>query len=148
MRYHELALQHWLNRKFFVREGYPIPVVFATPMDAFGQFNKLWSQSNNPFQYLLDAKDEKGTPLYLPYPNPVRYPLLSVYRKGWRYRSYQNFSIHRHRHINWPSVSTIEEGLGKCELGNVMTSKMPLAYDYRFQLNHFSTPPGQPGILY
>jgi hypothetical protein len=141
MRCHELALQQWLNRKFFVREGYPVPVVFATPMDAFGQFTKLWSQANNPFQYLLDAKDDKGTPLYQPYPNPVRYPLLSVYRKGWRYRSYQNFSIHRFRHLNWPTVSTIEDGLGRCELGNVMTSKMPLAYDYRFQINHFTTRP-------
>lgn len=141
MRYHELALQRWLNRKFFVREGYPVPVVFATPMDAFGNFGRLWSQANNPFQYLLDAKDEDGTPLYQPHPQPVRYPLLSVYRKGWRYRSYQNFSIHRHRRINWPTVSSLNDGIGKCELGNVMTSKMPMAWDYRFQINHFATRP-------
>jgi hypothetical protein len=138
MRYHELALQRWLNRLFIVREGYPVPVVFATPMDAFSQFTKLWSAANNPFQYLLNAVDEEGTPLYQPYPAPVRYPLLSVYRKGFKYRSYQNFSIHKFRHINWPTVS---DDVGRCELGNVTTSKMPMAWDYRFQLDFFCNRP-------
>lgn len=138
MRYHELALQRWLNRLFIVREGYPVPVVFATPMDAFSQFTRLWSAANNPFQYLLNAVDEEGTPLYQPYPAPVRYPLLSVYRKGFKYRSYQNFSIHKFRHINWPTIS---DDVGRCELGNVTTSKMPMAWDYRFQLDFFCNRP-------
>jgi hypothetical protein len=138
MRYHELALQRWLNRLFIVREGYPVPVVFATPMDAFSQFTRLWSAANNPFQYLLNAVDDDGTPLYQPYPAPVRYPLLSVYRKGFKYRSYQNFSIHKYRHINWPTIS---DDVGRCELGNVTTSKMPMAWDYRFQLDFFCNRP-------
>lgn len=138
MRYHELALQRWLNRLFIVREGYPVPVVFATPMDAFSQFLKLWSAANNPFQYLLNAVDEQGTPLYQPYPAQVRYPLLSVYRKGFKYRSYQNFSIHRFRHINWPTVSP---DVGRCGLGNVSTSRMPMAWDYRFQIDYFCLRP-------
>jgi hypothetical protein len=138
MRYHELALQRWLNRLFIVQEGYPVPVVYATPMDAYSQFVKLWSAANNPFQYLLNAKDEDGTPLYLPHPAPVTYPLLSVYRKGYKYRSYQNFSIHRFRHINWPTVS---DDVGKCQLGNVTTSKMPMAWDYRFQIDFFCLRP-------
>jgi hypothetical protein len=138
MRYHELALQRWLNRLFIVREGYPVPVVFATPMDAFSQFTRLWSAANNPFQYLLQAVDEEGTPLYQPYPAPVRYPLLSVYRKGFKYRSYQNFSIHKFRHINWPTIS---DDVGRCDLGNVTTSKMPMAWDYKFQLDFFCNRP-------
>jgi hypothetical protein len=138
MRYHELALQRWLNRLFIVREGYPVPVVFATPMDAFSQFTRLWSEANNPFQYLLNAVNEDGTPLYQPYPAPVRYPLLSVYRKGFKYRSYQNFSIHKYRHINWPTVS---DDVGRCQLGNVTTSKMPMAWDYRFQIDFFCNRP-------
>lgn len=138
MRYHELALQRWLNRLFIVREGYPVPVVFATPMDAFSQFTRLWSEANNPFQYLLNATNEDGTPLYQPYPAPVRYPLLSVYRKGFKYRAYQNFSIHKFRHINWPTVS---DDVGRCELGNVTTSKMPMAWDYRFQIDFFCNRP-------
>jgi hypothetical protein len=138
MRYHELALQRWLNRLFLVREGYPVPVVFATPMDAFSQFTRLWSAANNPFQYLLQAVNDEGAPLYQPYPAPVRYPLLSVYRKGFKYRPYQNFSIHKFRHINWPTVS---DDVGRCELGNVTTSKMPMAWDYRFQIDFFCNRP-------
>ena len=103
MRYHELALQRWLNKIFLLRWGVPVPVVFTSPMDAFSLFSQLWSEANNPFQYLLNIKDEKGAPLYQPYPQPVRYPVISVYRKGWKYRQYQNFSIHRMRWINWPS---------------------------------------------
>lgn len=138
MRYHELALQRWLNHLFKVREGYPVPVVFATPMDAFGSFLKLWSAATNPFQYLLTLRDDDGNPIYQQDPPQVRYPLLSVYRKGWKYRQYQNFSIHRFRHINWPTVSA---DVGKCELGNVTVSQMPMAWDYRFQINHFASRP-------
>jgi hypothetical protein len=151
MRYHELAVQGWLNKLFFVRFGYPVPVVFASPMDAFSQFTNLWSQETNPFTYLLDLKDTQGTPLYEPFPSPVRYPVISVYRKGWKYRAYQNFSIHRWRSINWPTVSDTGStiygpvqngvGLGKCELGNVTTSRFPMAWDYRFQIDHFCNRP-------
>jgi hypothetical protein len=138
MRYHELAVQRWLNRLFVVREGYPVPVVFATPMDAFSQFTRLWSDASNPFSYLLTAVNENGTPLYQPYPAPVRYPLLSVYRKNFKYRVYQNFSIHNFRHINWPTVSP---NVDRCELGNVTTSRMPMSWDYRYQIDFFCNRP-------
>ena len=151
MRYHELWLQRWLYSRFFVREGYPIPVVFSTPMDAFSLFNKLWKDDNNPFKYLFDAKDADGTPLYEPHPSPVRYPLISVMRKGIAYRPYQNFSIHNWRHINWPTVSDeqpvpgkpeqVGTDLVKCDLGNVTTSRMPMAFDYKFQIDHFCLRP-------
>ena len=63
MRVHEVALQAWCYRHFYVAEGYPVPVVFAWPMDAFGEFNKLWqSQNSNPFAYLLNLKDSEGRP--------------------------------------------------------------------------------------
>lgn len=151
MRYHELALQRWLNKLFFVREGYPVPVVFTSPMDAFSYFQQLWADANNPFQYLFDLKDANGTPLYEPHPSPIRYPIISVYRKGWKYRQYQNFSIHRWRHINWPTVANAgTERYGpqaqgwditKCQLGNVTTSRRPMAWDYRFQIDHFCNRP-------
>lgn len=151
MRYHELALQSWLNKLFIVREGYPIPVVFTNPMDAFSHFQNLWADENNPFKYLLDAKDENGAPLYQPHPAPVRYPIISVHRKNWRYRTYQNFSQHRFRHINWPTVSdtglpiegvpNVGTGLRKIDLGNVTTSRMPMAWDFRFQVDHFCLRP-------
>jgi hypothetical protein len=138
MRYHELALQRWLYTTFFVREGYPIPVVFSTPMDAFGNFDKLWKSENNPFKYLLDLKDEKGTPLYEPYPSNLRYPLISVFRRGWRYRPEQNYSIHQWRKMNWPTVS---DDVGRCQLGNVTVSYRPMAWDYRWQVDHYAMRP-------
>jgi hypothetical protein len=138
MRYHELAVQRWLNRLFVVREGYPVPVVFATPMDAYAQFTRLWSAANNPFQYLLNAVNEDGTPLYEPYPAQVKYPLLSVYRKGFKFRPYQNFSIHNFRHINWPTVS---KDVCRSQLGNVTTSRMPMAWDFKYQIDYFCLRP-------
>lgn len=151
MRYHELAIQRWLNKLFFVREGYPVPVVFTSPMDAFSNFRQLWADNNNPFKYLLDLVDAKGTPLYEPFPSPVRYPIISVHRKNWKLRQYQNFSIHRWRHLNWPTVSNtgpavngvpnVGTGLTKFDLGNVTTSRIPMAWDYRFQIDHFCLRP-------
>jgi len=138
MRYHELAVMAWLNIIFQVREGYPVPVVFASPMDAFAHFANLWKDENNPFTYLFSAKDDSGTPLYEPYPSPVRYPLISVYRKNFKYRTGQNFSIHRFRHINWPTVS---DNVDKTDLANVTTSRMPMAFDYRYQIDHFCMRP-------
>ena len=120
-------------------------------MDAFSAFQQLWADENNPFSYLFNLKDKNGTPLYEPYPSPVRYPVISVHRKGWKYRQYQNFSIHRWRHINWPTVAnTGTEVYGpqadgwdihKCGLGNVTTSRMPMAWDYKFQIDHFCNRP-------
>ena len=151
VRYHELWLQRFLNERFFVRVGYPVPVVFTSPMDAFSAFQQLWASANNPFSYLFNLKDAKGDAIYQPYPQPVRYPIMSVYRKGWKYRPYQNFSIHRMRHINWPTVSDagpplagrvqVGTGLRKIDLGNVTTSRWPMAWDYRFQIDHFCMRP-------
>lgn len=138
MRYHELALQRWLYGNFAVREGYPIPVVFSSPMDAFGNFDKLWKSDRNPFKYLFDLKDERGTPLYEPYPSNLRYPLISVFRRGWRYRPDQNYSIHQFRKLNWPTVS---DDVGRCQLGNVTTSYRPMAWDYRWQIDHYAMRP-------
>lgn len=153
IRYHELALQRWLNEKFVVNIGYPTPVVFSNPVDAYAHFQQLWKKESggNPFAYLLGALDDKGTPLYQPYPSPARYPLISVKRKGWKYRPNQNFSIHRWRHIDWPTIANANPpvngvtdngaNLKKEHLGNVTTSRMPMAWDFRFQLDHFCLRP-------
>lgn len=151
MRYHELCIQRWLNSLFFVREGYPVPVVITSPMDAFSHFKELWASANNPFAYLYTLKDSKGAPLYEPHPANVRYPIISCHRKGWKYRQYQNFSIHRWRHLNWPTISNTgtnipgvdaqSVGLVKCDLGNVTTSRMPMAWDFKFQIDFFCNRP-------
>lgn len=137
-RYHDLWLRRWLYSLFFVREGFPVPVVFASPSDAFSQFQTLWSLDKNPFRYLLELKDANGTPLYEPHPSPVRYPLISVYKKSTKYRTWQNFSYHRWRHINWPTVAS---DVHKCDLGNVTTSQMPMAWDFTYQIDYYSMRP-------
>lgn len=151
VRYHELALQHWLNEKFKVSGFCPTPVIFANPMDAYSQFQQLWKEGADPLKYLLGAVDEHGTPLYQPYPTPARYPLISVKHKGWKFRPSQNFSIHRWRSIDYPTVASTNPAangvnnngadLKKEHLGNVTTSKMPTAWDFRFQLDHFCLRP-------
>lgn len=138
MRYHELALQRWFYSTFFVQTGYPIPVVFGTPMDAFGEFSKLWKKDKSPFTYLFDLKDSSGTPIYEPYPSTLRYPLISVLRKNWKYRAEQSYGVHQFRHMNWP---TVDRDVGKCDLGYVTTSFRPNAWDYSFQVDHFCMRP-------
>jgi len=144
MRWHELALQRWLYSRFFVSDGYPIPVVFTAPMDAFSYFEQLWKSENSPFQYLLDAKDDKGTPLYLPHPAPARYPVISVHRKGWKYRATQNYSIHQYRHINWP---TYADNVVQGDLGRVTVSQRPMAWDFIYQIDHQCLYPGDQALF-
>jgi hypothetical protein len=138
MRYHELALQLWLYSTFFVKSGYPIPVVFATPMDAFGSFNKLFASDSNPFRYLFDLKDEDGKPIYEPHPSNFRYPLISVLRRTWRMRASQSYGLHQFRHMNWPTVSS---DVGRCDLANVSVGFRPMGWDYRFQIDHYAMRP-------
>lgn len=140
MRYHELALQRWLNQNFFVTQGYPVPAVYTAPMDAYSHFNQLWADANNPFAYLLQAKDKNGTPLYEPYPAPARYPIFSIHRKGWRPRSWQNYSIHRWRHLGWPTL--VSSGtIVRQDLASVMVARMPQAWDFMYQLDFFCRRP-------
>jgi len=141
MRYHELALQRWLYANFHVIEGYPVPLVISTPMDAFGHFANLWaSQANNPFKYLLDAKDSNGTPLYEPHPSPPRYPLFSAYRKGWEFRVEQNYSFHKWRNLSWTTAQGAE-GVARQHLGTAAKSYMPMAWNFKFQLDFYCLRP-------
>lgn len=138
MRIHELALQNWFNQIFLVREGYPVPVVFSSPMDAYAHFKNLWAMDKNPFAYLYAVKDDLGNPAYEPHPTPPKYPLLSVHRKNWAYRPSHNFSIHPWRRINWPTVSA---DVDKNDLANVTVGMMPMAMNLRYQLDHFCLRP-------
>ena len=140
-RVHELALQAWFYRRFFVADGYPIPFLLTAPHDAYSQFQNLWGGANGPFSYLLNAKDpHTGEPLYQPYPTPAPYPLISVHRKGWSFRPQQSYSIHRKRHINWP---TVENNPTREALSLVTTAQWPSAWNYQFQVDHFCMRPDQ-----
>ncbi len=142
MRCHELALQRWFYSKFFVAEGYSVPVIFSSPMDAFAEFGKLWESENNPFAYLSEAKDQFGTPLYQAYPATPKYPLISLFRRGWRFRPTHNASIHN-KIVGWPVVdgSRTIGSVKKADLGYVTTAKRPMAWDFRWQADHYCLRP-------
>jgi len=144
MRLHELALQNWFNRRFVIQNGFPIPVLFVSPMDAYAHYKSLWGSAQNPFKYLKDMVDDKGKKVYDPDPAPPRYPFISVYRKGWAYRPTQNYAYQEFRRVAWPTVNGVDEGLTRDDLGTVAKVKMPAAWDFKFQIDHFAaTPQGQ-----
>lgn len=138
MRIHEMAIMNWCNSHFFVRDGYPVPVIFSKPMDAFSHFQDLWKSSENPFRYLLDVKDEKGTPLYEPYPSPPRYPLISVNRRRESFRPSGNFSTHRQRTVSWPTVS---DGTDRQDLGSVRVRNRPMGINFHLDVSFWCLRP-------
>lgn len=138
MRWHELALQHWCHTRFLVQDGYPIPVIFTSPLDAFSDFKQLYQVENGPFAYLFNAKDEEGKPLYQPHPAPLRYPLISIMRKGWGFRNDGNYSIHQNRRIHWVSRNS---DIVRKDLSKVSVANMPMAWNYKFQLDFFCMRP-------
>lgn len=137
MRLHELALQKWLNDTFDVVDGYPVPVVFSTPMDAYAEFTRLWKEDNNPFQYLLNAVDDDGNKVYQPYPANARYPVISVTRGGWIPRIQQSYGLH----VNRKGWVTTGKDVTMSEVGTAVVRNMPVAWDYRYQIDHFCTRP-------
>lgn len=138
MRVHELGVQRWLNQRFLVAEGYPMPVLFTKPMSAYADFKQHWSAPNSVFSYLLEAKDREGRPLYQPHPAAPSYPLLTVNRQSWQYSAARSFSSHWWRHAGWPTVSS---NVKLRDLGQVYQSRMPQAWDYRLQLDHYANRP-------
>lgn len=132
MRLHELAIQNWLNTRIHVQDGYPVPVIFAPVMDAYSQLQNLWKAPNNPFAYLLDIKDESGTPLYEPHPSNIRYPLLSVQRKSWAFRSSQNYTLHPARIYGWKSD---QDNPDRTEMAYVVQRQRPMAWDFTYQID-------------
>lgn len=143
-RWHELALQAWCYERFVVREGYPIPVVFSSPMDALSHFRDLWAAENNPFKFLLDLKDDNGTPLFEPHPGNVRYPLISIHRKNFSFRTQQNMSYHKNRKVNWPTIS---DDITAKDLGTVKTRKRVMAWNFNYQIDHFCMRPDTQAIF-
>jgi hypothetical protein len=129
MRIHELALQRFLNKHFSIVEGYPIPVLFTKPMDAFDTFQTIWQDPNNPFNYLLNAKDSKGTPLYLPFPAPVRLPMITVNRSNWTFAAKRNFGL-----FDWTVATHRDTATSKQQC-------MPVGWDYHLQVDHYCSRP-------
>jgi hypothetical protein len=114
-------------------------------MDAFGHFERLWNSDNNPYAYLLEVKDSSGKNVYT-HPSNQVYPLISIQPKGWSYRPEQSYSTRKWRRISWRTESS---NVHKPDLGYVTQSYMPSAWNFRFQLDHFSLRPDtQAGFIH
>lgn len=133
VRWHELALEHWLHQHFLLQEGIPVPVIIASPMDAYALYAQLWAKHDNPYRYLLELKDpETGAPLYQPYPQQPLYPLISVMPKGWEFRPQDNYSTHR-RVVGYPTTSS---NVILSHMGDVAVAQRPMAWTFNYQIDH------------
>jgi hypothetical protein len=146
VRVHALALSRWLNTRFMLREGMPVPVLFTAPMDAFAQFNRLWREPNNPFGYLQELVRSQGattgaaggTSLT---PAQLRFPLLSVDWRRMRYRTEQSYASRVNRRLYWPTVNDTSQGLTLNDLGNVAQARMPAAWTFTYQVDFWCARP-------
>lgn len=137
MRVHELALLNFLNRTFLVTEGYPVPVVFATPTDAFSKFKDLFGRTDGPFSYILDLVQADGAE-HRPHIGEVFYPLISVERKSWAPRIEQSYGLRRFRPAYYVSVSG---SVTRRELANTVGSYMPTGWNYTWNIEHYCRTP-------
>ena len=141
VRIHALALNRWFQKNLWVAEGYPVPVIFATPMDAFSKFNLLWSSDKNPFAYLNDVNSPHVDPA-----NP-KFPLISVNFKSMALRRSQNYGSRTFRRVDWRTVSGLSDGLTKSNLGTVTSARYPQAWDFQYQIDIWTMRPDTQSIL-
>jgi len=149
MRIHELALTNWCYSRFHVSQGVPIPVIISTPSEAFADFTSLWEKNQNGFNYLYQAKDSNGTPLYRPFPEPPKFPLITIKRDKWTHNPKRSFSLYWQRYAGWPSVASNKAyqtpgqqvDLPKADLGTVLQQRRPSGWDFSFQIDHYCSRP-------
>lgn len=134
-RIYELALHRWLQSRFFIAEGLPVPVVFSKPARAFQSANEEFQKPGGPYAYLLSYKDAQGNPLYASYPAPLMLPLISVDRQRWALDPTRNSGVHQNRYVGWPTVSP---DVARKNLGNVLVTRSPQAWNYYFQVDFWS----------
>lgn len=115
-------------------------------MDAFSQFNLLWSQANSPFDYLKAMGQTPGAAEV--YPVNQRFPLISVDFKSAVYSTSRSYSGHVYRRLGWPTPEPANQpGMTRSQLGWVNQARMPLAFDYRYQLDHWALRPDTQGFF-
>ncbi len=151
VRVHLIALSRWLNSRFLIREGMPVPVIFAAPMDAFAQFSKLWKSPDNPFAYLQELRrGEAATGAVVGRslePAQLRFPLISVDWKRMRYRPEQSYASRVNRRLYWPTINSVAEGLKLGDLGNVAQARFPAAWTFTYQIDFWCARPDTQAIF-
>jgi hypothetical protein len=141
VRVHAVALNRWFSKNFLVAEGYAIPVIFATPMDAFSKFNLLFSRPNNPFLYLNEINSPHVDP-----GNP-KFPLINISFKSASLRATQNYGSRTFRNIDWRTVSGTKEGVTKSQMGVVTQARLPQAWDFQYQIDFWCLRPDTQSIF-
>lgn len=132
-----------MNRKFLIREGMPVPVIFAGPMDAFAQFNTLWTSPNNPYSYLREMEEFSGLQ-----PAPLRVPLISIEWKRMRYRPEQSYSTRVNRRVEWKSVNNVDpQGLRLNDVAHVRQARYPAAWNFVYQVDFYCARPDTQGYF-
>ena len=138
MRIHALALNRWFNNTFSVAKGYPIPFIYATPMDAFSKFDNLWRLQNNPFKYLEKVDSPHVDPT-----NP-KFPLINCSLRSLRLRATQNYGSRTFRRISWP---TVDAKVTKRDLASVTQARYPQAWDISYQIDFWCMRPDTQAIM-
>lgn len=144
VRIHEIAVLNFLNRAFQVAEGYAVPVVFASPTDAFSTFKSLWDRPDSPFANLFQLRDSQGKPIYEPGQSNIRYPLISVERKSWKPRIEQSWGTKRFR---YPGYLSAAGSLTRNDLATIAQVEMPTAWDFTFNIEHYCMHPDTHAIF-
>lgn len=130
VRMHSLAMWRWLYSAFpLPKIGLPTPVVFARPMDAYGELDKIRLMSNGPLEYL----NKPGV-----WPASGRVPLISFNLLNLAYRPIHSFNLGVNRHAGWPSVGTLTN---IDQLSNISAIRYPTAWDYNFQVDFWTYQP-------
>lgn len=142
VRVNGLAIMRWMNQKFMIREGMPCPVLFAAPMDAYAQFNRLWSAENNPYSYLRELEEFPGLE-----PAQLRFPLISIDWLRMRYRPEQSYATRVNRRLYWPTINSVQEGVTLADLGNVAQARMPSAWTHTYQVDFWCARPDTQAIF-
>jgi hypothetical protein len=65
---------------------------------------------------------------------------LTINRLSWKFDPQRNFGSQWNRNAGWPTVAS---NVKKNDLGVVREQRMPQAWDYRLQIDHYATRPDQ-----
>lgn len=119
-----------------------MPVVYAAPMLAFAEFNRLWQDPRSIFNYL------KAPTAASVWPVNTRTPLISHILTGTKYRPELSAATKVNRYSSWPSVSSAAQGMRENYLAEVQQVRYAQAFDFNFQLDFWCQDPNTQNIFF
>jgi hypothetical protein len=147
VRLHAWALRSWLYARFILAEGVPVPSVYAAPMDAFAEFNRLWQFDGGPYGYLKQFLNPNVPDAPQVWPQNIPTPLISFVDTGARYKPQLSYATRTNRRSAWLSNSNAEQGMQQNYLGEVQQVQYAQAYDFSFQVDMWTQRPDVQAVL-